>query len=169
MFPEKFVQFLENMQLPNAGAVSTASNTALPQLRQEGEANEDNFTAQTELLQNSGGPESQAWCLRRPMHGVCGAGAGAAGAGGRGDKLTPRPQANQFDRRQNAARRRLSSTAGAVFAASNAALALAQLGREGEATKEMQGIARRAPGSADMRAALAALYWSQVWSTDGSG
>lgn len=33
----------------------------------------------------------------------------------------------------------------------------------------MQGIARRAPGSADMRAALAALYWSQVWSTDGSG
>ena len=51
----------------------------------------------------------------------------------------------------------------------SAALALAQLGREGEATKEMQGIARRAPGSADMRAALAALYWSQVWSTDGSG
>ena len=49
-----------------------------------------------------------------------------------------------------------------MFAASNAALALAQLGDEAAATKEMRGIARRAPGSADMRAALAALYWSQV-------
>ena len=53
-------------------------------------------------------------------------------------------------------------SAGAVFAASNAALALAQLGDEGGATAEMQRVARRAPGSADMRAALAALYWSQV-------
>lgn len=51
---------------------------------------------------------------------------------------------------------------GAVFAASNAALALAQLGDEGQATVEMSRIARRAPGSADMRAALAALYWSQA-------
>jgi hypothetical protein len=49
-----------------------------------------------------------------------------------------------------------------VFAASNAALALAQLGDEGGAMAEMQRVARRAPGSADMRAALAALYWSQV-------
>lgn len=58
--------------------------------------------------------------------------------------------------------------AGAVFAASNAALALAQLGNEGEATAEMQRIARRAPGSADMRAALAALYWSQVGVRSGA-
>eukprot|EP00891_Asterochloris_glomerata_P002907 jgi/Astpho2/2907/e_gw1.00050.290.1_t len=49
--------------------------------------------------------------------------------------------------------------AGAVFASSNAALMLAQLGDEEAAVKEMQRIARRAPGSADMRAALAALYW----------
>ncbi|KAI3437946.1 hypothetical protein D9Q98_000390 [Chlorella vulgaris] len=48
---------------------------------------------------------------------------------------------------------------GAVFAASNAALMLAQLGDEPAAMKEMQDVARRAPGSVDMRAALAALYW----------
>jgi hypothetical protein len=52
--------------------------------------------------------------------------------------------------------------AGAVFAASNAAIMLAQLGDERGAVAEMQRIARRAPGSADMRAALAALYWSQA-------
>ena len=54
------------------------------------------------------------------------------------------------------------SVAGAVFAASNAAIMLAQLGDESGAVTEMQRIARRAPGSADMRAALAALYWSQA-------
>lgn len=51
---------------------------------------------------------------------------------------------------------------GAIFAASNAAIMLVQLGDEGGAVLEMQRIARRAPGSADMRAALAALYWSQA-------
>eukprot|EP00877_Chromochloris_zofingiensis_P006048 jgi/Chrzof1/1697/Cz10g17190.t1 len=50
---------------------------------------------------------------------------------------------------------------GAVFAASNAALMLAQLGDEKAATAEVARVARRAPGSADMRAALAALYWGQ--------
>lgn len=49
---------------------------------------------------------------------------------------------------------------GAVFAFSNAALMLAQLGDDDGATKEMQSIARRAPGSADMRAALAAQLYS---------
>ncbi|KAI7844602.1 hypothetical protein COHA_001842 [Chlorella ohadii] len=50
---------------------------------------------------------------------------------------------------------------GAVFASSNAALMLAQLGDEEGAVREMQAIARKAPGSVDMRAALAALYWRQ--------
>lgn len=50
---------------------------------------------------------------------------------------------------------------GAVFAAGNAALMLAQLGDEPGATSEMKAVSRRAPGNADMRAALAALYWSQ--------
>ncbi len=48
------------------------------------------------------------------------------------------------------------------MASSNAALALVQLGDEPAAIKEMQKASRRAPGSADLRAALAALYWSQV-------
>lgn len=51
---------------------------------------------------------------------------------------------------------------GAVVAASNAALALVQQGDDTAAIKEMQKTLRRAPGSADLRAALAALYWSQV-------
>lgn len=52
--------------------------------------------------------------------------------------------------------------AGAVFAASNAALMLAELEEApSAAVREMQRVARRAPGSADMRAALAALYWAQ--------
>lgn len=52
---------------------------------------------------------------------------------------------------------------GAVFAASNAALMLAELEEApGAAVREMQRVARRAPGSADMRAALAALYWAQA-------
>ncbi|GLC42869.1 hypothetical protein PLESTB_001433100 [Pleodorina starrii] len=50
---------------------------------------------------------------------------------------------------------------GAIFAASNAALMRAQLGDTDGAVQEMVRIARRAPGSADMRAALAALYWGQ--------
>ncbi|CAL5223473.1 g5995 [Coccomyxa viridis] len=50
---------------------------------------------------------------------------------------------------------------GSVVASSNAALALVQLGDEPAAIKEMQKASRRAPGSADLRAALAALYWSQ--------
>jgi len=59
-------------------------------------------------------------------------------------------------------RARMTLHAGAVVAASNAALALVQLGDEPAAIKEMQKASRRAPGSADLRAALAALYWSQV-------
>ena len=35
-----------------------------------------------------------------------------------------------------------------------------RLGRGGPRQKRMQDLARRAPGSADMRAALAAMYWS---------
>jgi tetratricopeptide (TPR) repeat protein len=48
---------------------------------------------------------------------------------------------------------------GAIFAASNAALMLAQVGDEEGALREFEKIARRAPGSSDSRAALAALYW----------
>lgn len=48
------------------------------------------------------------------------------------------------------------------MAASNAALALVQQGDEAAAVREMQKTLRRAPGSADLRAALAALYWSQA-------
>ncbi|KAG2486622.1 hypothetical protein HYH03_014679 [Edaphochlamys debaryana] len=50
---------------------------------------------------------------------------------------------------------------GAVFAASNAALMRAQMGDTDGALQEISRIARRAPGSADMRAALAALYWER--------
>ncbi len=74
---------------------------------------------------------------------------------------------------------------GSVFAFSNAAMMAVQLGDEAGALREMQvwlmvynpmasidiaimsqptptqGIARRAPGSVDVRAALAAIYWSQ--------
>jgi len=51
---------------------------------------------------------------------------------------------------------------GAIFSFSNAVLMSAQLGDEDDMaiTKRMQDLARRAPGSADMRAALAAMYWS---------
>lgn len=49
---------------------------------------------------------------------------------------------------------------GTVFALSNAALMLAQLGDDETATKEMETVARKAPGSADMRVALAAQYWA---------
>jgi hypothetical protein len=43
--------------------------------------------------------------------------------------------------------------------ASNAALMLAEMGDLEGAEKEIKRIARRAPGSADMRVALAALLW----------
>lgn len=51
---------------------------------------------------------------------------------------------------------------GAIFSFSNAVLMDAQIGDLDEAAivKRMQDLARRAPGSADMRAALAAMYWS---------
>ena len=49
---------------------------------------------------------------------------------------------------------------GAIYAFSNASLMLAQLGQDDQATREMQSIARRAPGSVDMRAALAAQFWA---------
>lgn len=50
---------------------------------------------------------------------------------------------------------------GSIYAFSNAALMLAQIGDDDGAIKEMQGIARRAPGSADIRIALSAMYWSK--------
>lgn len=50
---------------------------------------------------------------------------------------------------------------GSIFAFSNAALMAVQLGDDDAALSEMKAIARRAPGSADMRAALAAMYWAR--------
>jgi tetratricopeptide (TPR) repeat protein len=50
---------------------------------------------------------------------------------------------------------------GAIYAQSNAALMLAELGRIDEAIEDMEKVKRRAAGSVDMRAALAALYWSR--------
>ena len=50
---------------------------------------------------------------------------------------------------------------GYTFAASNAALALAQLGDFDAAKGEMVRVSRRAPGNVDMRAGLAAIYWSE--------
>jgi len=50
---------------------------------------------------------------------------------------------------------------GAVFAASNAALMLAQLGDLEGALGEADRIVRKAPGSVDMRAAVAALRWAR--------
>lgn len=50
---------------------------------------------------------------------------------------------------------------GSIYAFSNAAMMAMQLGDEAGALRELQGIARRAPGSVDVRAALAAVYWSQ--------
>jgi Tfp pilus assembly protein PilF len=47
-----------------------------------------------------------------------------------------------------------------VYASANAALAAAQLGDEEAAEREFRAVARRAPNSADMRAALAALLYS---------
>jgi len=50
---------------------------------------------------------------------------------------------------------------GAIFAAANAGLVLVQLGNEAEGVREIEAVARRAPGSVDMRAALSAIYWSR--------
>ncbi|OUS42178.1 hypothetical protein BE221DRAFT_63564 [Ostreococcus tauri] len=50
---------------------------------------------------------------------------------------------------------------GAIYAASNAALMKVELGRVDEAIEDMEKVKRRAAGSVDMRAALAALYWSR--------
>lgn len=49
---------------------------------------------------------------------------------------------------------------GQVYAASNAALMLAQLGDDGGATREMEVMLRKGPGSVDIRAALAAQYYA---------
>ena len=49
---------------------------------------------------------------------------------------------------------------GAVYASANAALAAAQLGDEDAAEREFRAVARRAPNSADARAALAALLYA---------
>ena len=54
----------------------------------------------------------------------------------------------------------IKNLSGAVYADSNAALMEAQLGRDELATKHMEAVARRAPGSIDMRAALAAQRWA---------
>eukprot|EP01025_Chloroclados_australasicus_P034435 TRINITY_DN35185_c0_g1_i2.p1 TRINITY_DN35185_c0_g1~~TRINITY_DN35185_c0_g1_i2.p1 ORF type:complete len:148 (-),score=29.94 TRINITY_DN35185_c0_g1_i2:238-681(-) len=48
---------------------------------------------------------------------------------------------------------------GAIYANTNAALMLAQLGDRQGAIKELQYASRRGPGSVDARAALAALYY----------
>jgi Tfp pilus assembly protein PilF len=53
-------------------------------------------------------------------------------------------------------------------AASNAALALVQLGDDTAAVLEMRKASRRAPGSVDLRAALAAVYWAQVGHTSSA-
>jgi tetratricopeptide (TPR) repeat protein len=55
----------------------------------------------------------------------------------------------------------MHNLSGAIYARSNAALTLAELGREDDAIREMEAVARRAAGSIDMRAALAAMHWSR--------
>ena len=55
---------------------------------------------------------------------------------------------------------RVHNLSGVIYADSNHALALAQLGRDEEATRQMEAVARRAAGSIDMRAALAAQLWA---------
>lgn len=51
-------------------------------------------------------------------------------------------------------------TDGEIFAASNAALMLAQDGSDKQALREMRNVARKAPNSVDIHAALAAMYWA---------
>ena len=55
----------------------------------------------------------------------------------------------------------MHNLSGAIYARSNAALTLAELGREDDEIREMEAVARRAAGSIDMRAALAAMHWSR--------
>lgn len=55
---------------------------------------------------------------------------------------------------------KIKNLSGTVYADSNAALMEAQLGRDEVATKHMETVARRAAGSIDMRAALAAQRWA---------
>lgn len=50
---------------------------------------------------------------------------------------------------------------GAVCAAANAALTRVQLGQEERGERELAAVARRAPASVDVRAALAAVHWAQ--------
>lgn len=50
---------------------------------------------------------------------------------------------------------------GEMFAMSNAALMLVEMNRDEEALREMRNVSRKAPGSVDIHAALAALYWHQ--------
>lgn len=49
---------------------------------------------------------------------------------------------------------------GAIYAQANAALASVQLGEEQNALKSLEGLVRRAPNSADARAAVASLYYA---------
>lgn len=56
---------------------------------------------------------------------------------------------------------RSRNLSGAIYAASNAALMKAELGRIDEAIEDMEKVKRRAAGSVDMRAALSALYWER--------
>ena len=60
--------------------------------------------------------------------------------------------------------RRGSSTTsrldGAIYATTNAALMDSQLGDDEKAMTELANVARRAPNSADARAALASLRWA---------
>ncbi|KXZ45732.1 hypothetical protein GPECTOR_51g718 [Gonium pectorale] len=94
---------------------------------------------------------------------VCVRAGGGGRAGGRQARESYLASAAVFQQARGFRGRNGSTTPrldGAVFASSNAALMRAQLGDTEGAVQEMVRIARRAPGSADMRAALAALYWT---------
>lgn len=56
---------------------------------------------------------------------------------------------------------KIRNVSGAIYAASNAALMYIQLGDDARGIKELEKVARRAPGSIDMRAALAAVHWAR--------
>eukprot|EP00854_Cymbomonas_tetramitiformis_P005313 gene5313-6457_t len=55
----------------------------------------------------------------------------------------------------------MRNISGTIYSSSNAALVRVQLGDEETAITELKKVARRAPGSIDMRAALAAIYWGR--------
>ena len=63
----------------------------------------------------------------------------------------------------------MHNLSGAIYARSNAALTLAELGRDEEAMREMEAVARRAAGSIDMRAALAAMLEQGRGGRGGAG